>query len=214
MNNMVVAQTGVALSEALATARRAGLDGGVLFDALSKGSADSFVLRSHGMKAILPNVFPERAFSVEYMLKDLSYALALAARRRRRHARRGVGRSPDEGGCGTGLWRSLLAGGQQGHRYGALRQGARIVEPTPTHSSTASLRAATAKSPCQPAADLSGLAGCRSVNGTPPFALFIFGVSTMETVTALAGVPKCVTTASVIALNSARFCSTERPSTA
>ena len=79
MNNMVVAQTGVALSEALATARRAGLDGSVLFDALSKGSADSFVLRSHGMKAILPDAFPERAFSVEYMIKDLSYALGLAA---------------------------------------------------------------------------------------------------------------------------------------
>ena len=79
MNNMVVAQTVVALSEALATARRAGLDGGVLLDALSKGSADSFVLRSHGMKAMLPGIFPERAFSVEYMLKDLSYALALAA---------------------------------------------------------------------------------------------------------------------------------------
>jgi 3-hydroxyisobutyrate dehydrogenase-like beta-hydroxyacid dehydrogenase len=79
MNNMVVAQTVVALSEALATARRAGLDGGVLFDALNKGSADSFVLRNHGMKALLPGVFPERAFSVEYMLKDLSYALALAA---------------------------------------------------------------------------------------------------------------------------------------
>jgi 3-hydroxyisobutyrate dehydrogenase-like beta-hydroxyacid dehydrogenase len=78
MNNMVVAQTVVALSEALATARQAGLDGGVLFDALAKGSADSFVLRSHGMKAMLPDVFPERAFSVEYMLKDLSYALALA----------------------------------------------------------------------------------------------------------------------------------------
>jgi 3-hydroxyisobutyrate dehydrogenase-like beta-hydroxyacid dehydrogenase len=31
------------------------------------------------LKAILPGVFPERAFSVEYMLKDLSYALALAS---------------------------------------------------------------------------------------------------------------------------------------
>lgn len=62
MNNMVVAQTVVALSEALATARRAGLDGGVLLDALSKGSADSFVLRSHGMKAMLPGIFPSAPF--------------------------------------------------------------------------------------------------------------------------------------------------------
>ena len=30
------------------------------------------------MKAIVPGVFPERAFSTEYALKDLSYALELA----------------------------------------------------------------------------------------------------------------------------------------
>ena len=40
--------------------------------------SDSFALRNHGMKAILPGVFPERAFSTEYALKDLSYALELA----------------------------------------------------------------------------------------------------------------------------------------
>jgi 3-hydroxyisobutyrate dehydrogenase-like beta-hydroxyacid dehydrogenase len=54
------------------------VDGAVLFDALSKGSADSFALRNHGMKAILPESFPERAFSTEYALKDLAYALDLA----------------------------------------------------------------------------------------------------------------------------------------
>ena len=31
------------------------------------------------MKAIVPGNFPERAFSTEYALKDLSYALELAA---------------------------------------------------------------------------------------------------------------------------------------
>ena len=45
---------------------------------LSKGSADSFALRHHGVKAMLPNKFPEKAFSVEYALKDISYALELA----------------------------------------------------------------------------------------------------------------------------------------
>jgi 3-hydroxyisobutyrate dehydrogenase-like beta-hydroxyacid dehydrogenase len=79
LNNMVLAETVVALSEALVVARRAGLDGKVLFETLMKGSADSFALRSHGMKAILPNVFPERAFSTEYMRKDVGYALDLAA---------------------------------------------------------------------------------------------------------------------------------------
>ena len=45
---------------------------------LSKGSADSFALRNHGMKAVLPGEFPERAFSVSYARKDLSYAIRLA----------------------------------------------------------------------------------------------------------------------------------------
>ena len=79
MNNMVLFQTVAAISEALAIAQAAGVDGTVLFDALSKGSADSFALRNHGMKAILPDAFPERAFSTEYALKDLAYALDLAA---------------------------------------------------------------------------------------------------------------------------------------
>lgn len=79
MNNMVLIQTVVALSEALSVARRAGMDGKVLFETLTKGSADSFALRNHGMKAVLPGVFPERAFSTEYALKDLGYALDLAA---------------------------------------------------------------------------------------------------------------------------------------
>jgi 3-hydroxyisobutyrate dehydrogenase-like beta-hydroxyacid dehydrogenase len=79
MNNMVLIETVVALCEAIAVARRAGLDERVLFETLMKGSADSFALRNHGMKAILPRDFPERAFSTDYALKDLSYALALAA---------------------------------------------------------------------------------------------------------------------------------------
>jgi 3-hydroxyisobutyrate dehydrogenase-like beta-hydroxyacid dehydrogenase len=78
LNNMVLMQTVVALGEALETAKRAGLDGKVLFETLAKGSADSFALRNHGMKAMLPDVFPERAFSTEYARKDISYALDLA----------------------------------------------------------------------------------------------------------------------------------------
>ena len=53
MNNMVVAQTVVALAEALAVARASGaVDPRVLFETLTKGSADSFVLRNHGMKSL------------------------------------------------------------------------------------------------------------------------------------------------------------------
>ena len=77
LNNMVLFQTVVALAEALTIARAQGVDGKVLFETLSKGSADSFALRNHGMKAMLPGVFPERAFSTEYALKDLGYAIAM-----------------------------------------------------------------------------------------------------------------------------------------
>jgi len=79
LNNMVLFETVVALSEARAIARRSGVAPEVLLETLSRGSADSFALRNHGMKAILPGEFPERAFPVEYARKDLRYALALAA---------------------------------------------------------------------------------------------------------------------------------------
>ncbi|MFG1421746.1 NAD(P)-dependent oxidoreductase [Roseixanthobacter liquoris] len=78
LNNMVLVETVVALSEAVAIARSSGLDDRILFETLMKGSADSFALRNHGMKAILPGHFPERAFSTDYARKDLSYALSLA----------------------------------------------------------------------------------------------------------------------------------------
>jgi 3-hydroxyisobutyrate dehydrogenase-like beta-hydroxyacid dehydrogenase len=78
LNNMVLFETVAALSEAHAIARRTGVDPAVLFEAFSKGSADSFALRNHGMKAILPQQFPLRAFSVEYAKKDLAYALEMA----------------------------------------------------------------------------------------------------------------------------------------
>ena len=79
LNNMVLFETGVALAEALALARAGGLDPALLFSTLAKGSADSFALRNHGMKAMLPGNFPERAFSARYARKDLSYALECAA---------------------------------------------------------------------------------------------------------------------------------------
>jgi 3-hydroxyisobutyrate dehydrogenase len=79
LNNMVLFETVNALAEAVAVAKRNGVDPALLLGTLSKGSADSFALRNHGLKAIVPGNFPERAFSTEYALKDLSYALELAA---------------------------------------------------------------------------------------------------------------------------------------
>lgn len=78
LNNMVLFETVVAICEAKAIGERAGVNASVLFDTLSKGSADSFALRNHGMKAVLPENFPEKAFSVQYARKDLAYALTLA----------------------------------------------------------------------------------------------------------------------------------------
>lgn len=78
LNNMVLFETVAALSEARAIAQKAGVEPKKLFETLALGSADSFALRNHGLKAIIPGDFPERAFSVEYAAKDLRYALDLA----------------------------------------------------------------------------------------------------------------------------------------
>ena len=77
INNLVLFQNVVALAEALALIGHAGIDPELAFDVLSKGSADSFALRNHGMKAMLKGAYPERAFSSEYALKDIRYALRL-----------------------------------------------------------------------------------------------------------------------------------------
>ena len=79
LNNMVLFETVNALAEAVAIAKRSGVEPKLLLDTLSKGSADSFALRNHGMKAIVAEEFPLRAFSTEYAMKDLSYALELGA---------------------------------------------------------------------------------------------------------------------------------------
>jgi len=82
LNNMVLFQIGVAIAEAKVIGERSGVDPALLFDTLAKGSADSFALRNHGMKAMLPGEFPPRAFSVQYARKDLKYALRLAQQAR------------------------------------------------------------------------------------------------------------------------------------
>ena len=78
MNNMVVFQNVSALAEALAIGRRAGVDGELLFETRSRGSADSFVLRKHGMQYMVKGNFPNDLFPTTYSLKDLRYALQLA----------------------------------------------------------------------------------------------------------------------------------------
>ena len=79
VNNMLVFEHVVALAEMMVVAERAGVVPEVLLDAVSKGSGDSFVLRNHGRKAMLPRSFPDKAFPSEYVLKDIGYVLELAA---------------------------------------------------------------------------------------------------------------------------------------
>jgi 3-hydroxyisobutyrate dehydrogenase-like beta-hydroxyacid dehydrogenase len=78
LNNMILFHNVLVLSQAKAIAEHAGVEPTVLFETLAKGSADSFALRNHGMKAVLKDDYPLRAFSVRYARKDLGYAMQLA----------------------------------------------------------------------------------------------------------------------------------------
>ena len=78
LNNMLLFQNVCALSEAIALGRRNGVSPETLLSTVAKGSGDSFALRNHGMKAMVPGNYPLRAFSTRYAMKDLSYALEMA----------------------------------------------------------------------------------------------------------------------------------------
>ncbi|MGI9523704.1 MAG: NAD(P)-dependent oxidoreductase [Hyphomicrobiaceae bacterium] len=77
MNNMIIFQTVTALAEAMAIATRAGVDRSEVFEILSKGSADSFVMRKHGQHMATRH-YPDDQFPAIYSLKDIRYALSLA----------------------------------------------------------------------------------------------------------------------------------------
>ncbi|MDE0390109.1 MAG: NAD(P)-dependent oxidoreductase [Rhodospirillales bacterium] len=79
LNNMILFQNVRALAEGLAIARRQGIEPQTFLEAVGRSSGDSFALRNHGLKAMLEGRFPEGVFPVTYALKDLDYALELAA---------------------------------------------------------------------------------------------------------------------------------------
>ena len=110
LNNMLVFQHTAALAEAIAIGRRNGVPPEVLLPTIAKGSGDSFVLRSHGMKSMLPRDFPERAFSTRYAIKDLSYALEMAAAAGLAGAGRGTDHAAPASVRAGGQWRSLPPG--------------------------------------------------------------------------------------------------------
>jgi 3-hydroxyisobutyrate dehydrogenase-like beta-hydroxyacid dehydrogenase len=78
VNNTLLFEHVAALAEMMVVAERAGVSNQTLLDVLTVSSADSFALRNHGMKAMLPRSFPEKAFPSTYVLKDIGYAIALA----------------------------------------------------------------------------------------------------------------------------------------
>ncbi len=78
INNMILFQNVLALSEASKIAECFDIDTEVLFKNISNCSGDSFALKNHGLKSIAKNYFPEFAFSIKYAQKDLSYALEIA----------------------------------------------------------------------------------------------------------------------------------------
>jgi 3-hydroxyisobutyrate dehydrogenase-like beta-hydroxyacid dehydrogenase len=79
INNTLVFENVLAIAEMMLVAERAGVKPEVMIDAVSKGSGDSFALRNHATKSMLPRTYPEKSFPPEYVMKDLSYMLQLAA---------------------------------------------------------------------------------------------------------------------------------------
>ena len=103
INNALVFEHTLALAEMMVVGERAGVKPETLLSAVSKGSGDSFVLRNHGTKAMLPRNFPEKAFPPEYVLKDLDYVLQLAADTGVRPAVAELARSYYDAACRQGL---------------------------------------------------------------------------------------------------------------
>src|SRR5262249_1942612 len=78
INNTLLFEQVAALAEMFVVAERAGVAPAKLVEAVSLGSGDSFALRNHGLKAMVPRQFPEKAFPAPYALKDLGYTIELA----------------------------------------------------------------------------------------------------------------------------------------
>jgi 3-hydroxyisobutyrate dehydrogenase len=78
INNLIIAVSVCSLSEALVLGVKAGVKPDVLYSTLSKGSADSFVLRNHVKNFMMEGKFEEGVFPVDYIMKDLDLVMATA----------------------------------------------------------------------------------------------------------------------------------------
>jgi 2-hydroxy-3-oxopropionate reductase len=82
VNNIMVAITTCALAEALVLGVKAGVKPDILFEALSSGSGNSFVLQNHYKNNVMKGKFEEGVFPIDYMLKDLDLALSTGSKLR------------------------------------------------------------------------------------------------------------------------------------
>lgn len=78
INNLLIAVSMCSLSEALVLGVKAGVSPDVLFETLSKGSANSFVLQNHVKNFVMKGDFAEELFPVDYIMKDLDLAMVMA----------------------------------------------------------------------------------------------------------------------------------------
>ena len=82
VNNLMVAVTTCALAEAMVLGVKAGVKPDILFEALSSGSGNSFVLQNHYKNNVMKGKFEEGVFPIDYMLKDLDLALSTGTKLR------------------------------------------------------------------------------------------------------------------------------------
>ncbi|MFM5932314.1 MAG: NAD(P)-dependent oxidoreductase [Novosphingobium sp.] len=78
INNTLLFEQVAALAEMMIVAERAGVTNAKLIEAVGLGSGNSFALQNHAKKAMAPREFPEKAFPMDYVLKDMGYTLELA----------------------------------------------------------------------------------------------------------------------------------------
>ena len=100
VNQICIAGLLQGLSEGLAFAQKAGLDGEAVLDVISKGAAGSWQMENRG-KTMLADKF-DFGFAVDWMRKDLGICLAEANRERRGAAGDRADRPVLQGRAGQG----------------------------------------------------------------------------------------------------------------
>jgi len=75
VNQLILSVTVATIAEGMVLGVKGGVDPDILFDELSKGSANSFALQNHYKNFVMKGNFGENIFSTEYILKDLGLVL-------------------------------------------------------------------------------------------------------------------------------------------